>query len=118
MGVMGRIGIDELWDFAGNPLEEKLVKITKSSSLEQALESVRKTYEGFYIPYKDWIAKVGSKSTTKERQKLKIRNGVYQVWKKVKGSVTEEEFQYHLNQNLNVDSLESFVSAVIKSLEV
>ena len=88
------------------------MKITKSSSLEQALESVRKTYEGFYIPYKDWIAKVGSKFTTKKRQELDIRNRVYQVWKEKKGSMTEEEFQFHLNQNLKVDCLESFVRAV------
>ena len=110
--VLNRIGMDKLREFVNNPLEEKLVKITKSSSLEQALESVRKTYEGFYIPYKDWIAKAGSKFTTKKRQEVKIKNRVYLAWEKVKGSMTEEEFQYHLNQNLNVDSLESFVRAV------
>ena len=91
--------------------KKKLVKITKSSSLEQALESVRKTYEGFYIPYKDWIAKAGSKCTNKKSLELKIRNRVYQVWKEVKGSMTEEEFQYYL-LSFNVDSLQSFLSAV------
>merc|ERR1712178_87232 len=109
--VLNRIGIDKLWEFAGNPLEEKLVKITKSSSLEQALESVRKTYEGFYIPYEDWIAKAGSKFTTKKRQEVKIKNRVYKVWEEVKGSMTEEEFQYYL-LSLEVDSLQSFHSAV------
>ena len=110
--VLNRIGMDKLQEFVNNPLEEKLIKITKSSSLEQALESVRKTYEGFHIPCRDWIARVGSKFTTKERQKLRIRNRVYIAWEKVKGSMTEEEFQYHLNQNPNVDSLESFVRTI------
>lgn len=110
--VLNRIGMDKLREFVNNPLEEKLMKITKSSSLEQALESVRKTYEGFHIPYKDWIAKAGSKCTNKKSQEVKIKNRVYQLWKEVKESMTEEDFQYNLNQNVKVDSLESFVSAL------
>ena len=96
--VLNRIGIDKLWEFAGNPLEEKLVKITKSSSLEQALESVRKTYEGFHIPYKDWLAKTFPLSArSKKSLEVDIKNRVYQVWEEVKGQMTEEEFQSHLN---------------------
>ena len=110
--VLNRIGIDKLWEFAGNPLEEKLVKITKSSSLEQALESVRKTYEGFHIPYKDWIAKTFPLSArSKKSLEVDIKNRVYKVWEEVKGSMTEEEFQYYL-LSFNVDSLQSFMSAV------
>ena len=74
------------------------MKITKSSSLEQALESVRKTYEGFYIPYEDWIAKTFPLSArSKKSLEVDIKNRVYQVWEEVKGQMTEEEFQSHLN---------------------
>lgn len=88
------------------------MKITKSSSLEQALESVRKTYEGFHIPYKDWIAKTFPLSArSKKSLEVDIKNRVYKVWEEVKGSMTEEEFQYYL-LSFNVDSLQSFMSAV------
>ena len=111
--LLNRVGMDELREFVNNPLEEKLMKITKSSSLEQALESVRKTYEVLYIPYKDWIAKTFPLSKrSKKSLEVDIKKSVYKVWEEVKGSMTEEEFQFHLNQNLKVDSLPSFVRAV------